>query len=117
VQRILHPRQADGYVFPGRRAGEPIDVRFNLSKRVIGAGAPSDFILHGVRHIAETKLDELGVAEHVRNLLFDHVTGGGTGRKTYNHSKYRKEMTAAVELWAGHIEKLVTPEGTVRLRG
>jgi integrase len=116
VQRMLRPRQPDGGpVFPGRRVGEPIDVRFNLSKRAIAAGAPAGFFLHGVRHIAETKLAELGVPDQIRDLLFDHVGKRGSGG-IYDHSKYRKEMTAAVELWASHIEKLVSPAGAVRLR-
>jgi integrase len=114
VQRILHPRQAIGCVFPGRRAGT-IDVRFMLSRRAKGAGAPDDFFLHGVRHLAETKLAELKVPAHIRDLLFDHVAARGSG-KVYDHHEYEDEMRKAVELWAAHIEKLVSPAGAVRLR-
>jgi integrase len=115
VQRILHPRQADGYVFPGPYAGR-VDVRGTLSNRAIAAGAPDGFFLHGLRHIAETKLAELKVPRHIRDRLFDHVDERGAG-KNYDHHEYEDEMRDAVELWASHVEKLVTPEGTVRLRG
>jgi integrase len=114
IQRIIHPRQDSGYVFPGRR-GNRIDVREALTTRIIDAGAPSDFFLHGVRHIAETKLAELKVARHIRDRLFDHVDDRGSG-KTYDHHEYEDEMRDAVERWASHIVKLVSPVGAERLR-
>jgi integrase len=113
IQRIIHPRQSTGYVFPGR--GGRIDVSTTLTKRIIAAGAPEDFFLHGVRHIAETKLAELKVARHIRDRLFDHVDDRGSG-KVYDHHEYEDEMRDAVERWASHIDKLVSPVGAVRLR-
>jgi hypothetical protein len=40
----------------------------------------------------------------------------GSG-KGYDHAEYKDQMRKAVEAWAGYVEELVTPEGTVRLRG
>jgi integrase len=114
VQRILHPRQASGYVFPGRYAGR-VDVRGPLSNRAFAAGAPDDFFLHGLRHIAETKCAELKIPRHIRDRLFDHVDDRGAGQR-YDHHEYEDEMREAVELWASHIEQLVTPTGAVKLR-
>jgi hypothetical protein len=68
-----------------------------------------------VRHIAETKCAELKIARHIRDKLFDHVDGRGSG-KVYDHFEYRPELEAAVEKWADHIEQLVMPQGVALLR-
>jgi integrase len=112
VQRILHPRRPSGFVFPGKRSGR-LAVNETYTNRIIDAGAMSDFFLHGVRHIAETKLAELKVARHIRDRLFDHVDDSG---KVYDHHEYEDEMRDAVERWASHINKLVSPLGAERLR-
>ena len=78
VQRVLHPRQQSGYVFPGRRDGR-IEVDGRLQKKIIEAGAMSDFFFHGVRHLAETKLAKLKIPAHIRDMLFDHVPDRGSG--------------------------------------
>jgi integrase len=96
TQRVLHPRQATGYVFPGRDGGRIEVDSTRLSKLIIAAGAMSGFFLHGVRHIAETKCAELKIARHIRDRLFDHVDGRGSG-KVYDHFEYRPELEAAVE--------------------
>ena len=79
------------------------------------ASGLSDFIPHGTRHIAESKMAQLRVPEHIRHRLFDHVPNRGSG-KTYDHFEYQDEMRDAVELWAAHIMQLVTPQGVARLR-
>ena len=114
AQRILHPRQQSGFVFPGEHAGR-IKVDYSLTKRIIEAGAMDDFFLHGCRHIAETKMAELKIPAHIRDLLFDHVSGRGSG-KNYDHHEYEDEMRAAVEKWADHIAGLVQPQGAALLR-
>jgi integrase len=115
VQRILHPHQTSGFVFPGKRGGR-IDVSDALTDEIIKSGANADFILHGCRHIAETKLAELKIPIHIRDRLFDHAEHRGAG-KGYDHHEYEDEMRAAVEQWAAHIERLVTEPSTKRLRG
>jgi integrase len=116
TQRILHPRQPSGYVFPGRD-GSRIEVDSNrLSKLVIANGAMDDFFLHGVRHLAETKLAELKVPRHIRDKLFDHVDGRGSSAKHYDHFEYRPELEEAAQKWADHIEQLVMPQGVALLR-
>jgi integrase len=110
VARILHPRQERGYVFPGNRDGR-VDAG-NLTRAVVKAGGREDFFLHGLRHIAETKLGELKVPHHVRDLLFDHASGRGSG-KVYDHHEYEAEMRDALERWAAHIERLISPSENV----
>src|SRR5262245_13056703 len=86
VQRILHPRQNTGFVFPGNRNGR-IEAGAALTRMIIKAGAMDDFLLHGCRHIAETKMAELKVPQHIRDRLFDHAEGRGSGA-TYDHHEY-----------------------------
>jgi hypothetical protein len=110
ARRILHPRQAEGYVFGDINTDDIVrDVR-----RLTGI---KDFIPHGIRHLVETKCAELRDADgkplvlpHIRDMLFDHASGRGAG-KDYDHHDYESEMLAAMRAWSGHIEKLVTPEG------
>jgi integrase len=116
VARILHPRQQSGFVFPGHREGQHLNADTRLINAIIKAGAMEDFILHGCRHIAETKTAEMKIPHHLRDLLFDHASGRGSG-KAYDHHVYLEEMRAAVEQWTNHVEGLVTPAGTRRLRG
>ena len=114
VQRILHSRQKTGFVFNGKHGGR-IDVSGNLTKSIIKAGAMEDFFFHGVRHIAETKMAELKIPTHIRDRLFDHASGRGSGR-VYDHHEYEDEMRDALEQWAKHIERLVAPEGIALMR-
>jgi integrase len=116
AQRVLGSRQQQGKVFGTinlDRLQREIRKRTDLK----------DFFWHGLRHLAETKCAALKDAQerplilpHIRDLLFDHSTKRGAG-KGYDHHDYVSEMRSAMEAWADHVEGLVTPEGTVRLRG
>jgi integrase len=86
-----------------------------LTESIIKAGAMEDFFFHGVRHIAETKMAELKIPTHIRDRLFDHASGRGSGR-VYDHHEYEDEMRDALEQWAKHIERLVAPEGIALMR-
>jgi integrase len=115
VARILHPRQETGFVFPGA-GGRHINVdNPAFKKNIIKAGAMDDFFLHGCRHIVETKMAELRIDAHIRDLLLDHAPRRGSG-KTYDHHGYEDEMRAALEQWADHVSGLVQPEGVAVLR-
>jgi len=114
VQRILHPRQPGGFVFPGKRGGR-LDASGTLTTWIINAGANEDFFIHGVRHICETKMAELKIPAHVRDRLFDHASGRGSG-KVYDHHEYEDEMKAALEQWGDYIARLVAPEGVALMR-
>jgi integrase len=114
AQRILHPRQQSGFVFPGKRDGR-IEVKDAFQNKIIRAGAMEDFFLHGCRHIVETKMAEIKVPWHIRDLLLDHAPSRGSGQG-YDHHHYKDEMLAALETWASYIDGLVTPQGVARLR-
>ena len=103
------------YVFPGRRRGSTIDPGTPLQARIKAESGVADFFFHGCRHTLETRLAELGVAPHVRDMLLDHAPARGAGAG-YDHHHYGPEMLDALERWAGHIEKLLTPAEVLPLR-
>jgi hypothetical protein len=84
----------------------PVGRVADVITRTVAAGARSDFFLHGCRHIAESKLAELRVPAHIRDLLFDHVPDRGAG-KTYDQHAYVDEMRVAVEKLADYVAQLV----------
>jgi integrase len=98
AQRVLGRRQERGRVFTLKRLK-------SLQERVRELTGLGDFIFHGLRHIAETKLGELRVPPHVRDLLFDHAPARGAGAG-YDHGAYRDQMRAAVETWADHVGRV-----------
>jgi integrase len=125
AQRIiapLRPKEGDKdvslYVFPGRERGTHLYPGSDLSDDIKGKSGVSDFFYHALRHTAETKLakeKDLKVPPHIRDLLFDHVSSRGSG-EGYDHYDYSDELLEALEKWAAHIERLVSPKGVSVLR-
>jgi integrase len=117
AQRVLGPKQKQGYVFPGPVERTHYSDEDNILHRKVRRREPllADFFPHALRHTAETKCAALGILPHIRDLLFDHASARGAGAG-YDHYAYGQEMRAAMEAWADHIGKLVTPEGAALLR-
>ncbi len=120
VLRPLRPAEDDvrppaALVSPGRVQGTCLVPGQPLQKKIVEAGGVADFTFHGMRHTVETRLAELGVAPHVRDLVLDHapVRGAGAG---YDHHHYGPEMREALETWAAHVERVVAPQGAAVLR-
>ena len=51
----------------------------SIRDRVRSESGIADFYPHALRHTAETRLAELRVAPHIRDLLFDHRSARGAG--------------------------------------
>ena len=102
-------------VFVGRYQGTLLSAGNKFQKRVQQESDVGDFFIHACRHTVETKLAELRVPPHVRDLLLDHVPARGAGAG-YDHHHYREELREAVEQWADYVERLVVPEGMRALR-
>ena len=98
-------RKTSGFVFPGNENGH-IHISGNaLYTAVRRATGIDDFFFHGVRHLVETKMAELKVLPHIRDMVLDHNTkrGGGAG---YDHHDYPEEKLAALNKWANHVKKV-----------
>jgi len=104
-----------GYVFAGRRRGSHFDPGSLFQEKIRKESGIDDFIMHALRHTVETRLAELGVQPHVRDILLDHAPLRGSGAG-YDHHHYKEEMSEALERWSDHIEGLVAPEGVKVLR-
>jgi integrase len=65
--------------------------------------------LHDLRRTFVTGLAELGVRPDVIELAVNHVSGRRGGiAGVYNRSELLPERRAALELWASHVEGLVS---------
>ena len=100
AQRILSPR-GEGQVF-GRVKAKAVMVQV---RKLTGI---EDFIFHGLRHVVTTKLRQLRVNRDVARELLDHAKPRDV-HSGYEHFDNREELLAALELWADHLEALVTP--------
>ena len=65
--------------------------------------------LHDLRRTCATGMGEIGIAPHVIELCLNHISGARAGvAGIYNRSVQMPERRAALELWANHIEGLVS---------
>src|SRR5262245_58931738 len=108
TQSVMGKRQAQGYVFPGPVEQTHYSDDGVLHRKVRRESKIADFFPHALRHTAETKLAELRVPPHIRDLLFDHQPMRGSGAR-YDHHEYGTEMREAIEKWAGYVANLVQP--------
>lgn len=104
------------FVLPGRRRASMIAPGTVLQNRIKAESGIADFFFHGCRHTLETRLAELGALPHIRDMILDHAPARGAGAG-YDHHHYGPEMLEALERWAAHIERLVTPGQVVPLKG
>jgi integrase len=108
VQSIIGPRKKSGFVFPGDKDDRLWIENPKHDKLIKKASGFADYHPHGLRHLAESKCAELKVPTDIRDLLFDHVSGRGSG-KIYDHHEYLDEMREAYEKYAKHIQGLTQP--------
>jgi hypothetical protein len=116
LQRVLGKRPSDNKgpvidITEGRVRARLLDT----AKARLAAEGFEDFFWHGCRHVLETRLGELGVWPHVRDVLLDHKIERSATASSYDHSTYRDAVGEALEKWANHIEKLVAPAENVRV--
>lgn len=68
----------------------------------------ADFRLHDLRRTVRTRIAQLGVAPHVAERVLGHVPAGM--ERTYNVHDFVPEMSAALNLWAEELRRIVTGE-------
>jgi integrase len=104
-QNLFGPRAAGFTAWHhGKKA---IDAR--LGDRV------GPWILHDLRRTAATRMCDLGVAPHIVEQILNHRSGHRAGIVgVYNHSRYEREVKAAVELWDKHIRTIASGDYSIR---
>lgn len=66
--------------------------------------------LHDIRRTAATGMASIGVAPHIVEAVLNHVSGAKAGvAGIYNRAAYGPEKRAALDVWADHVQALVTP--------
>ena len=108
-------------VFPGKKNGQHLVPGTNLQTSIKDESGVDDFMFHSLRHTMETRLAELRVPPHIRDIVLDHAPARGAGAG-YDHHHYREEMTEALEAWADHVqgvlvEKKVWKKNVIPMRG
>lgn len=64
--------------------------------------------LHDIRRTVATRLADIGVLPHVIEAVLNHVSGHKAGvAGVYNRSSYAPEKRAALDLWGGHVGRLI----------
>lgn len=96
------------YLFGPRAAGF---TTWHSPKQMLGArlgDRVGPWVLHDLRRSYATRMCDLGVAPHVVEQILNHQSGHRAGIVgVYNHSRYEREVKAAVELWDRHIRELI----------
>ncbi len=65
--------------------------------------------LHDIRRTVATRMGDLGVQPHIIEAVLNHVSGYKAGvAGIYNRAVYSKEKREALELWANHIEVVLS---------
>jgi integrase len=96
------------------KAKAALDQRINDARakaRTKGAKPEpiADWRLHDLRRTAATRMNELGALPHVIETTLGHVSGFRAGvAGTYNRALYLPERRQAADVWANHIESVVS---------
>lgn len=115
IIKALPKLEENPYVFAGRNKGKHLDPGSGLMDDIKEVSGVADFFFHACRHTVETRLAELRVPPHLRDLLLDHAPVRGSG-KGYDHHEYQDEMREALEAWAAYLERMVNSEINLSLR-
>jgi len=94
-----------GLLFPGRDRRKPIsEATFNAALRRLGYDK-SQQTPHGFRHIASTRLHELGWDSRIVEMQLAHADRNSI-RAVYNKAEYLPERTKMMQAWADHLDML-----------
>lgn len=118
AQRVLKgvPHVEDNpFVFVGRHKGKALYPGSDLQEAIVELSGVKGFYFHAARHTVETRMAELRVPPHIRDLALDHAPMRGAG-KGYDHHAYVTEVRDAFETWARALETLVARAGVRVLR-
>ena len=64
-----------------------------------------DFTTHGFRHMASTRLNELGYRGDLIEIQLAH-TQSNKVRAAYNHAEHLQERKAMMQDWSNYLDKL-----------
>lgn len=92
------------YVFVNYVTYEPINPE-SLRQRIRKLGIDKETLTpHGFRHMASTRLNEMGFSSDAIEKQLSHTEGNAV-RRAYNHAEYLAERTRMMQVWADWLEK------------
>lgn len=71
---------------------------------------------HGFRHMASTKLNEMGWNPDAIERQLSHRVAGGSVRATYNQAQYLDERRELMQAWADRLDALRTGSNVIPIR-
>lgn len=96
---------SDKFLFPGLSNDRPIsDGTMRMSLRRMGYTS-EQMTVHGFRHMASTRLNEMGYHPDWIERQLAH-TEGDKVRAAYNHAEYLPQRTKMMQDWANYLDKL-----------
>jgi integrase len=108
ILRELYPLTGHGrHVFPGRDPQKPMsDAAINAALRRMGFDTKTEITGHGFRAMARTILhEELHQKPEVIEHQLAHKVPDTLGA-AYNRTKFIKERTAMMQIWADYLDSL-----------
>lgn len=119
ILRELHAFSGHGrLVFPGARGNDRSmsDAAVNAALRRMGYDTRTEITGHGFRAMARTILhEELHVKPEVIEHQLAHSVPDALGT-AYNRTKFLKERTVMMQLWADYLEKLKAGADVIQLQ-
>lgn len=108
ILRELEPltkHSEDGFVFQSpRKPKAPLsDAALNIALAKIGF--KGEMTGHGFRHMASTRLHEMGWPSHVIEAQLSHKDGNAI-RATYNKAEYLEDRRKLMQAWADYLDQL-----------
>jgi hypothetical protein len=77
--------------------------------RLCAHNAADDCLAPECGRTCATDMAELGIPPHIIEVALNHISGHKAGvAGIYNRAEHSAERKAALELWAAHVEALVT---------
>jgi integrase len=109
---MRQPRIAGNpYVFASRSPGKAVTLGSKIGSRLEALAAISGFQFHAFRHTVETRLAEMKVPPHLRDLLLDHAPQRGAGAG-YDHADYSEQLLETLRLWETHVADALRRHGS-----
>ena len=95
------------YVFVNYATYSPINPE-SLRQRIRRLGIDKETLTpHGFRHMASTRLNEMGFSSDAIEKQLSHTEGNAV-RRAYNHAEYLPERTRMMQAWADWLENKST---------
>jgi integrase len=101
------PRISDRFVF-SLNADSPLNGFGKNKDRLDASSGVSDWVVHDLRRTVASGMARLGINLSVIEKVLNHVSGSFSGIVgVYQRHEFAEEKRAALEKWAGHVERLV----------